>query len=589
METVVRNSRAAIEAGMRNVAMQRVMRDVLRLNEGEAVPATVYGPDIVTVKENGQNKHYRVNDPLLVQSLKSLNLPQLPFLDILSKPAEVLRNLVTKDPGFMLANLMRDSLQAWITTGANITPLVDTFKQYGATLAGLSPEAKALAQAGFFTGYDFSGDVNSTARHVEGELRKRTGLYTTTEKATRMTGIPQMWNLLDKGSTASDVATRAAVYKDTLEKTGNEAEAIFQAMEVLNFSRKGNSALIQVLTATIPFFNARIQGLDVLYRAGMGKMPMANREAMRKTAMVRAMYLLALSSMYAVLADDQEEYKRAEQETRDNNWIIGNVRIPIPFELGVIFKVMPERIYQYYMGQDTAKDLKESLIRNVGSTLSTNFFIPQAVLPLVEATMNYSMFTGNPIVPTYMAQDIAKPFQIGTSTSMLAQEVGKATGQSPMIIDSLIRGYTGTIGSYFVMAIDSLMRGEGDPTKASLKAEQFPVIKRFFASPEATGTISAYYGLKDSVEEATRTVNFLERTGRHEDLREYYADKGAKMLAAKPYVLELERNMKMLREMKMAVNMSRIDPDQKRDILDNIRRSEIALTSRIQYIKKQLD
>ena len=47
---------------------------------------------------------------------------------------------------------------------------------------------------------------------------------------------------------------------------------------------------------------------------------------------------------------------------------------------------------------DTGSDVWNSFKRNIGSTLNTNFFIPQAVLPLVEVSMNSSMFTGNPIV-----------------------------------------------------------------------------------------------------------------------------------------------------------------------------------------------
>jgi len=32
-----------------------------------------------------------------------------------------------------------------------------------------------------------------------------------------------------------------------------------------------------------------------------------------------------------------------------------------------------------------------------------------------------------------------------------------------------------------------------------------------------------------------------------------------------------------------------MEPDQKRDVLDNIRKAEVALTSRIQYVKKSID
>jgi len=91
------------------------------------------------------------------------------------------------------------------------------------------------------------------------------------------------------------------------------------------------------------------------------------------------------------------------------------------------------------------------------------------------------------------------------------------------------------------------------------------------------------------VDEATRTVNFLERTGGVKDLQEYLQDKGAKLLSIKPYVQQLDKEMTTLREMRRAIQFSKIDPDQKREVLDNIRRAEVALTSRIQYIKKSID
>lgn len=586
METIVRNSRAAIEAGMKNVAGQRVVRDILRLNQGEFVPAALArGSDIVTIKDQGQTKHYRVDDPLLVEALKGLNLPQLPFLEVLAAPSNLLRNLVTKDPGFMLANLMRDSMQAWVTTGTNIIPIVDTFKQYGAALAGRSKEAQALANAGLFAGYDFASDVKSSAREVEAELRKRTGQRTPKEVA--MWPLTKMWDALEKASGASDVATRAEVYKRTLAETGNEAEALYQAMEVLNFSRKGNSALIRVLTAVVPFMNARIQGLDVLYRSGFGKSATQNKERMQKAFITRSLTLMGLSWMYWMLASDTEEYETAEQEVRDNYWIIGNVRIPIPFEIGTVFKVFPERILEYFMGEDTGKDLKDSIVRNITSTLAFNP-IPQAFLPVLENVANYSFFTGQPIVGKGL-EDVAPKYQVSSGTSMLAQQIGEATNSSPVKIDNLIRGYTGTLGTYAVMALDSIMRGEGDPTKATMKAEQMPVIKRFFASDEATGTITAYYEMKKAVDESTRTINFLERTGNAEDLRAYMEDKGAKMQAVKPLIQTLDKDMTMLREFRRMVQMSNMDADTKRETLDNIRSAEVAMTRRIQFVKKSLD
>ena len=133
------------------------------------------------------------------------------------------------------------------------------------------------------------------------------------------------------------------------------------------------------------------------------------------------------------------------------------------------------------------------------------------------------------------------------------------------------------------------MRGEGDPTKASMKLEQMPVFKRFFSPSEGTGTISAYYDLKNAVETSTRTINFLERTGNTEDLQQYLTGKGGKLQAIKPYIQTLDKDMTMLRDTRKMVMMSQMEPDAKRAVLDNIRSAEVGLTSRIQSVRKMLE
>ena len=532
---------------MKNEAARRVIRDVVEVGLGEQVQTGTVGTDIVTIKEGGETKYYRVDDPLLVESLKGLNLPQLPFMDFLSAPANLLRNFVTKDPGFMLANLGRDSMQAWITSGTGMMPLVDSFKQFGKTLAGHSPEAYALAKAGL-TGYDFAGDVKSTAEQVEKELRKRTGTRTAKEKA--LLPITAFWEMLEHGSHSSDMATRAEVYKRTLERTDSEAEAFYQAMEVMNFSRKGNSALIRILSAMIPFFNARVQGLDVLYRTGWGKAAMENKEQIQKAFIFRSSVLLGLSVMYWAAVSDDDEYKKLSKEERDNYWIVPAIsindkpfRFPIPFELGVVFKVIPERILEYSFGTDTGKDLRESLIRNAMSTLSFNP-IPQAILPVVENTVNHSFFTGEPIIGKGV-EGLAPKFQYTAGTSEVAKKIGREIDYSPQKIDNFIRGYTGTMGTYAMMLMDAALTGEGDSVKAAKRMEQLPVIKRFFAGD--SGTISAYYDLKEEVDTVVNTVNTLQRTGNTDDLKDYLIE-NKQLYALKGYIGILDKNMKQLNQ-----------------------------------------
>jgi hypothetical protein len=591
LETVIQNARAAVEQGMKNVAAQRIVRDVMRLNSAGQIqaqilpPGAAVTPDVVTVRENGKDVHYRVADPLLVNSMKSLhNMGIGAFWQMLSYPTKALRELVTKDPAFMIANMMRDSVSAWVTSGISMTPVIDTYKQFGNILLDKSPTAKALKSAGIGTGYEFAGDVKASAKAVAAAIAEKSGVRTTAGKA--MWPLKKIWDALESGSNASDLATRAEIYDRVMKETGgNEAEAIYQALEVMNFGRMGNSPMIQVISAIVPFFNARIQGLDVLYRAGFGKLASVNSKAQHKAFITRAATLVALSLMYLAMARDTDEWKRANKETRDNYWIIGDVKIPIPFEIGVLFKVMPERLAEYMFGQDTGEDLAESMARNIVSTLKINP-IPQAVLPAFEASINYSMFTGEPIVGRGM-ENVAPQYQLSSSTSLIAQKLGEALGVSPMKLDHVLQGYTGSIGMYTASMLDAVIRTQDDVPTPSMRIDQIPILKRFIASDLSGGTLDEFYRFKHQVEEVVRTQHELEMRGDPDKYIEYM-EKNGHLLAAKSIVSGIDKELTNLRKMRNMISFSKLTPDDKREALDNIRKAEIAMTEQIKSVRKTL-
>ena len=584
LENVIRNASAAVDSGMKNIAANRGIRDALDL--GTARQVAVPNRDSVSVKEAGLTKHYELDDPLLYEAFKGLNVPRMPWLQILAKPADVLRNFVTKDPGFILANIMRDSVSAWVTSGSNMIPVIDSFKQFGKILANQSPEAVAMAKAGL-GGYEFKGSLKDSAESFEKALRAKTGTRTKTEKA--LLPLTKLWDMLEQGSNASDMATRSEIYKRVLAETGNEAEALFQASEVMNFSRKGNFAVMQILTAVVPFMNARIQGMDVLYRSGFGKAANANKERMQKAFIVRSLALLGLTAMYWAMVHDDDEYKKLTKEERDGYWIVPGLtfngkpfRFPIPFEIGVVFKVLPERILELNYGQDTPKDFTESISRNIMDTLKFNP-IPQAFIPFYENISNHSFFTGEKIVGRGL-ENVAKPLQYTASTSQAAKFLGEQTGMSPIQIENVVRGYTGTMGMYAVNMLDSFFASQGDPVKATTRAEQLPVVKRFFASD--SGTVAQYYDLKEEVDEVVRTVNFLSLND--PDKLEGYLKDNENTYMLKDFVSSIEKDMKQIREYRNAVNADKdMGGDEKRAILDELHEYEIALTSDIKAIRKE--
>jgi hypothetical protein len=585
LETIVRNTQSIIQSGMKNTAAQRAIGQAVFLKMADKRQDVSYAPGVVTVLENGKPVSYDVADQLFIDAVKSLNMPELPFLSFFAAPANLLRNLVTKDPGFMMANLMRDSLSAWVTSGAKMTPIASTIANFGRAIGGTDPVYLALRNAGVIGGYEFAAGVENSGIILGESLRRATGTQTGTEKALKP--FTSLWRGLEKGTEASDAATRMAVYKATLEKTGNEAEAIYRAMEVMNFNRKGNLAIVRILTAAVPFLNARMQGLDVFYRAAFGKMATEDAAAIQKSFFIRGATLMALTSMYWFLTHEDEEYLAQEQETRDNNWLFpsAGIRIPIPFEVGVLFKVVPERILEYSFGSDTGKDMADSFKRNLISTFAFNP-IPQTVLPLVEARTNYSFFTMRPIVGQGM-ENVAKEYQTAPNTSEAAKKLGGILGESPIIVDHIMKGYTGSLGMYAIDLIDAVLFSNDASPKPAKRFEQMPVIKRFIVDKEAKGTVTAYYELKNSVDEVVRTINLMERTSNVEDMGDYI-EKNANLLGMRGYISSVEKQMKMLREAAIQIRSSDMSPEEKRESLSAITEAQNAMTANIREIKKSI-
>jgi hypothetical protein len=217
---------------------------------------------------------------------------------------------------------------------------------------------------------------------------------------------------------------------------------------------------LRLVTATVPFLNARIQGLDKLYQAATGTSGVTrDRRKNIQRFVVRAGLMVGLTGLYYAMISDDELYDNENQEVKDNYYLIPikkadlanrepgfAVKIPIPFEVGILFKTIPERILDMSYGDTTSKDLRDSLLRATTSTLAFNP-VPQAILPILETVANYDTFTGRPIVPTYM-QDRNAIAQARFGTNELARRAGEATGISPLKLDHLMNGYLGSLGTY---------------------------------------------------------------------------------------------------------------------------------------------
>lgn len=568
-ENIIHNARAAIGAGMKNIAAKRAIRDGIALGNATALKHPTKRS--VTIREGGKDKHYEIDDHLLHEALEGLDSPNPIVWGIFKKPAQILRGVVTKDPAFMLANLIRDSLSSWVTAAQSPLPILGTLNGMAQELRG-STSSQALRSRGVTGNTDFSSDIEWAGKHLRSQYNKN--------PATKA------WDVLERITEGSDAATRIAVYDSVLKKTGNEAEAAYQALEIMNFTRHGRHHWMRLLSALVPFFNARIQGIDVLLRAGFGpKFGYTGRTdtgPMMRKFWTRAMFMMGMALAYYQMIQDNDDWKNATPEERDNYWLIPagstTFRIPIPFEVGVLFKVIPERLAAAMDKTDNWRDFGQSMARAVSGTLGMNP-IPQAAKPILEAATNYSFFRGRPVEGQAMSELIPSE-RASSGTSQLARILGKTFDYSPTKIDYLINGYIPGIASWGLFAVDEAMQAARDtPDRPERRTSELPFFRRFVQAEIPQGSVALFYDIRDKAREVARTVSLLNRSGRYEEARELMTDERALFTAARP-LEALARNMGDLRAMRKRIESSRdMTPAEKRERIDEIKRMENRLAS----------
>jgi hypothetical protein len=591
-EMISKNAFGIIQAGLKNVAAGRILRNSEIVGEARKItganPAKQAsqlrkrGSYIKTVYEDGIEVYYEIADPLLHESMMNYGDPTLNTMTkILAMPANVLREMVTRDPGFVMANMLRDTLSSFVTSGTGYVPVIDTFKQFG------MGEIDTLLKTGIVGGYDMSADPQDLKQYIKKQYRKQ-GIDMRNHAITSTNAVTRVWDWLGDMSTRSDAATRMAVYNAVLKRTGSEAAARQAAIEVLNFSRRGGNPIWKVVTASVPFLNARIQGLDVIYRSLGGKYSpyegLEDRAVTQKRALMRGAMLAATTGVYFMLMQDNEEYKKTRREVRDDNWLIpapvlGDkvmLKIPIPFEIGMLFKAVPETFLNFMFGDMDARGFRDSLVRQVNNSTNIDVTGFQIVKPLVDVWRNKDSFTGKEIVPYWVDKGTEAAEQYDERTTEVSKFLGKALNISPMKLDYLVGGYGGSLGLSLFLTTDKIIREASGDKTAGTRADytdvnNLPVVRRFFYNAGTAGSRQQqeFYELRDEVDKTVATLNKIQKRG---DIAEYYAYANTRrgLLEIKSEVLAVERYLKRYRQTREDIIRSDLPADVKRDYLEQL-------------------
>jgi hypothetical protein len=263
--------------------------------------------------------------------------------------------------------------------------------------------------------------------------------------------------------------------------------------------------------------------------------------------------------LYTLLVGDDDDYKGLEEYERDKNYIIPGtgLKVPVAPELGFMFKVIPERVIKYIASQGTerpqdASDFFRGFRDAFVNAYSTPNAMPQAVKPALEVMVNYSFFTGNPIVGQAM-KNVDPSLQFTSGTSEIAKLFGMV-GISPMKVDHIIRGYTGMVGAIALDVTDAV----ADPNRASKPINKIPQISTFMYDPSGRGYKSEFYRFRESVDKVVDTVNLFKREGRVQELHDYLDEDKLKLYAMRGVTTKVEQQLSNLRKYR---NIITTDPE----------------------------
>lgn len=476
-------------------------------------------PNVTYGYEDGGLVYWQLPSEYDVLAFKAESQTTGRWLQYLSEASNILRTSVTALPPFALKQVVDDIQRALLTSGvqnplALIGMVLTNFPRIAlAEIRGVRhrivEDAEALGLSGE---YDFKAG-RPGATFMEDMGYKPRGMFRT------------LLHRLDGITRASDLAVRKAIYDQTIkESKGDMLLAQTRAREFINFRRRGSSDFVGVMVKTIPFFNAYVQGMDVLYRAasGIDSSASVDRAAARKMFWSRAGIAIALSTVYAMgKADDDEDYNEADLRTRDGNWFIGGQKISVPGELGALFKVIPERVVEYYKRKGTPEE--QEAMEAVRTALSYMFEqyvgrvtpVPQAVKPLLEAWTNYSFLTGRELIGIHQ-KGLDPSLQVREGTSELAIAIANFARDmvgvdkiSPIIVDNVLRGYLGSTAALTVMATDGLL----NPTRIDRPLHKYALLSNYMIDPVGKRRIAEFYDERDKVGRANTTLNEMVARG----------------------------------------------------------------------------
>jgi len=571
----------------------------LRLFEAIKRPDTASG-EVIVFKE-GKRQHWEVKDPQLMEALKNSDGDSIKLWKFLGStlgkaltlPTRVVRFGATGGPWFAIPNFVRDQVTAGVQSRTGYIPFVDGVRGAFEVMRKGDMYQRWMEAGGKFhgitTGTQAFTDLLADALPKEPSARR----------AMQALASPRNWkNALGKAGEILEEATRVQEFARGVRQGRSDMEAAnLSKMVSLNFARAGERG--RAVNQLIAFTNAKIQDLDLIVRSHAD--PTRRGQVMAKGFL----FITVPSLLTWWLGKDDEEIQNLPEWRKNLFWNINMgpvsralgresfiLSIPKPFLMGAIYGTSVERALDYATGRDpngARKAMKNLMAQGPDGLNPVEMVMSIAGFkPLIEATTNYNLWQDRPVVPEQMT-NLPKPQQYDLHTSEVAKMVGRFTGQSPMVIDHLIRGYFATAGKFGTDAVDMGMAqlGAADVPPAPTKdLMELPILNRFSGSPYAANAfVDRFYKATRDMEGKMAVFNKQTDQMTTEDQKRWWEANGKELMHYQRTVDHttgrtgagdvrkvMEAMSEMNRAMKEVQASRRMNPEEKRQRLMRLAR-----------------
>lgn len=420
--------------------------------------------DTITVLKGGQQEFWKINDPLMLQSITNMSPKKMDgILDAYAVVSRFMTGNITGNNIIwsLFSNFPRD-LGAFFTYSKTRNPA----KVFAAMGSAYVNKIKGDNADPLFKEYLAMGGGKTSAYTADRDLAKKARKALAEKK---FDVNPLDW--ITFVSDTVELGPRFATYKLMRQAGMNPQEAFYEACDItVNFRRSGD--ISRQINKVVPFFNASVQGLDKFRRwITAADAPHANRAKVVRSRTIA--YIAASAALAAVFYalnngddDKEKDYQQLSNYTKNSYWNIpiGDGKyfaIPKPRELAVLSSFF-ETCMEYGVGgnEHAFDEFYE---------YATDNFLPSVVSDLVQIPVNGLMesassatgslgiigvvgymsanrdFLGRPIVSSGL-QNLEPKDQYTERTSKIAYWVGQAFNVSPQMVDYF---FNSTLGGWW--------------------------------------------------------------------------------------------------------------------------------------------